>query len=203
MNWFRFSTRFSTIVSTTALTTLTTLAIVTPSAIGTSRPAFASTGTAASTGMVQAQSVPASGSTYRDPRGLFEIFLPAGYTSQVLDTGVLYFQSADQNFTGVVMCAVMAGTPPSREQLEAIVKSTNAEFFSNVTWQSTQIQPNGTLVMPWVGRDPNGSNLDSIAYVEQRSNQLCMLNLSAIDRPYSDYSSDAQAILSSYRTSQP
>jgi hypothetical protein len=145
---------------------------------------------------------PAAGSqTYQEPSGLFQISLPAGYTQEDTGSGIS-FESADKGFSGSVDFGSAQGNQLTTQQLEEALKQEYENRLDQVTWQDSQIQPDGSVRLDWVGRDKAGNDLDAISFVEQRGDNVFILNLFAVNKPYNDYNEDAQAIVSSYRVRQ-
>ena len=140
------------------------------------------------------------GQTYYEPSGLFEISFPAGYTYEDTGSGIA-FVSADQKFGGSVDYASSQGRVFSLAQLEASLKSEYEKRISNIVWQDSSPQPDGSLRLDWVGRDRSGNMLDAVSFVEQRGNTIFILNLFGINAAYQDYNSDADAIVSTYQVS--
>ena len=140
------------------------------------------------------------GQAYREPTGLFEISFPAGYTYEDTGSGIA-FVSADQKFGGSVDYASSQGRVFSLAQLEASLKSEYEKRISNIVWQDSSPQPDGSLRLDWVGRDRSGNMLDAVSFVEQRGNTIFILNLFGINAAYQGYNSDADAIVSTYQVS--
>ncbi|MBD2089845.1 hypothetical protein H6F67_08260 [Microcoleus sp. FACHB-1515] len=158
---------------------------------------------AASTPSPQA-SAPANagnGQTYRQPQGLFEISFPAGYTYRETDS-TLTFSSSDGGFGGVVEYGSAEGKRLSTQQLEDALKQGYEDRLEQVSWQDTQLQPDGSVRVDWIGRDKEGRDLDAISFIEQRGDTIFILNLFAVDKPYNDYNDDAEAIVGTYRVKQ-
>jgi hypothetical protein len=140
------------------------------------------------------------GQTYSEPNGLFEISFPAGYTYARTGSGIT-FSSADQKFGGSVEYRSHQDRALSLAQLEANFKSEYESRFSNIVWQGSLPQADGSLRLDWVGRDSSGNRLDAISFVEQRGSTVFILNLFGINTAYQDYNPDAEAIVSTYQAS--
>jgi hypothetical protein len=149
-----------------------------------------------------ASSPAASGQIYRQSEGLFEISLPQGFTYQETGSGIA-FASADEGFGGSIDYGSAEGNRLTTKQLEDALKQEYESRLSQVSWQDSQIQPDGSIRVDWVGRDKDNNDLDSISFVEQRGDRIFILNLFGINKPYNDYNSAAQAIVSSYKVGQP
>jgi|GEM_PF-3128055 hypothetical protein len=141
------------------------------------------------------------GQTYRHGQGLFEITFPQGYTYQETDSGIT-FASGDGGFGGVVDYGSAQGSDLTTKQLEDALKQEYESRLDQVSWQDTQIQPDGSVRVDWIGRDKEGRDLDAISFIEQRGDTIFILNLFGVDKSYNDYNSDAEAIVGSYRVKQ-
>lgn len=147
-------------------------------------------------------SVPASGNqTYRQPKGLFEISFPSGYTYRETNS-TLTFASNDGGFGGVVEYGSAEGKRLTTQQLEDALKQGYEDRLERVSWQDSQIQPDGSVRVDWIGRDKEGRDLDAISFIEQRGDTIFILNLFAVNKSYNDYSDDAEAIVATYRVKQ-
>jgi uncharacterized lipoprotein len=138
--------------------------------------------------------------TYKEPAGSFEISFPKNYQYEQAETGVI-FRSGDQAFRGEVVFGSSQGEKYTSQQLESFLKEayrTNLKL-TEVEWQKTESQPDGSLRIDWIGKDPQGNQLDAESFIEQRGDTIYILTLSGINKPYLDYLADAQAIVSSYR----
>jgi hypothetical protein len=146
------------------------------------------------------QQTPELTQTYEEPQGSFAISFPEGYQYEQSEKGVI-FRSADEAFRGEVVFGSAQGGKYTSDQLEAFLKEayrTNLKL-TEVEWQKTEAQPDGSLRIDWVGKDPQGNVLDAESFIEQRGDTIYILTLSGINKPYLDYLTDAQAIVSSYR----
>ncbi|NJO39697.1 MAG: hypothetical protein HC769_05495 [Cyanobacteria bacterium CRU_2_1] len=146
---------------------------------------------------------PTQPQTYKEPGGAFEITLPSGYQYQPTETGVI-FQSVDHAFRGEVVFGSAQGGKYNNEQLEAFLKQsykTNLNL-AELESKGSQEQPDGSLRVDWAGQDPQGNRLEAESFIEQRGNTIYILTLSGVNRSYSDYLKDAQAIVSSYKVRQ-
>lgn len=139
--------------------------------------------------------------TYREQSGLFEIAFPEGYTHQDTGSGVA-FVSGDESFGGSVDFGSAQGNTLDNAQLEAALKTEYEKRLEDVTWQGTEEQPDGSIRVDWVGTDKEGNDLDAVSFVEQRGDNIFILNLFGINKAYQDYLPDAEAIVSSYRVRQ-
>jgi hypothetical protein len=135
---------------------------------------------------------------YREKSGLFAISLPKGYTHKATASGVA-FVSSDQGFAGAVDYGSAEGKQLNTQQLEASLKAAFTERLKQVNWQTSQVQPDGSLRLDWTGKDKNGDALDAVSIVEQRGNYIFVLNLFGINKPYQNYNSDAETIVNSYQ----
>lgn len=144
---------------------------------------------------------PANNLSYQEPSGLFEISFPQGYTYQETGSGIA-FVSGDQGFAGSVDFGSAQGQQLTNDQLETALKAEYENRLANVTWQGSEIQPDGSVRVDWVGTDPDGNQLDAISFVEQRGDTIFILNLFGVNKPYQDYNNDAQAIANTYRVQQ-
>lgn len=142
-----------------------------------------------------------SSQTYRQPQGLFEISFPAGYTYREADS-TLTFSSGDGGFGGVVEYGSAEGKRLTTQQLEDALKQGYEDRLEEVSWQDTQLQPDGSVRVDWIGRDKEGRDLDAISFIEQRGDTIFILNLFGVDKPYNDYNDDAEAIVGAYRVKQ-
>jgi hypothetical protein len=138
--------------------------------------------------------------TYEEPQGAFAISFPQGYQYEQSEKGVI-FRSADEAFRGEVVFGSAQGGKYTSEQLESFLKEAyrNNLKLTEVEWQKTESQPDGSLRIDWVGKDPQGNVLDAESFIEQRGDTIYILTLSGINKPYLDYLTDAQAIVNSYR----
>ncbi|HEY9629697.1 MAG TPA: hypothetical protein V6C84_20525 [Coleofasciculaceae cyanobacterium] len=143
----------------------------------------------------------AQGQTYREPSGLFEISFPAGYTYEQTGSGIA-FTSTDERFGGSVDYGSAQGNVIGLEQLEASLKSEYEKRLSDLVWQGSSPQPDGSLRIDWTGRDAQGNALDAVSFVEQRGDTIFILNLFGVNAPYQDYNNDAEVIVGSYRVRQ-
>ncbi|MBD2066972.1 hypothetical protein H6F93_05410 [Leptolyngbya sp. FACHB-671] len=144
----------------------------------------------------------ASGATsYQEPNDLFQISFPEGYTHQETGSGIA-FVSADKGFGGSVDFGAAQGGELSTEDLEKALKEEYENRLEDVAWQGSQIQPDGSIRVDWVGRDTDGNDLDAISFVEQRGDTIFILNLYGINKAYADYNADAETIVGSYRVRQ-
>ncbi|MDX2214923.1 MAG: hypothetical protein SFY66_16670 [Oculatellaceae cyanobacterium bins.114] len=139
--------------------------------------------------------------TYREKDGLFEISFPEGYTHQDTGSGVA-FVSSDQGFGGSVDFGSAQGNQLDNTQLEAALKTEYEKRLNQVTWQGSEEQPDGSIRVDWVGTDKDGNELDAVSFVEQRGDNVFILNLFGINKAYQDYLPDAEAIVGSYRVRQ-
>lgn len=136
--------------------------------------------------------------TFQEKSGLFRIGLPRGYTHKTTPSGVA-FMSADQGFAGSVDFGSAAGKQLNTQQLEAALKTELASRLQQVSWQTSQVQPDGSLRIDWTGKDKSGSALDAVSLVEQRGDYIFVLNLFGVGKPYQNYNSDAETIVNSYQ----
>lgn len=136
--------------------------------------------------------------TYREKTGLFQISFPKGYTHKTTGSGIA-FVSADQKFAGAVDFGLAEGKQLSADQLEASLKAEFTNRLKEVSWQTAQVQPDGSLRLDWTGKDKSGDALDAVSIVEQRGNYIFVLNLFGINKPYQNYNSDAETIVNSYQ----
>ena len=88
------------------------------------------------------------------------------------------------------------------QQLEDALKQGYEDRLEQVSWQASQLQPDGSVRVDWIGSDKEGRDLDAISFIEQRGDTLFILNLFGIDKAYNNYSNDAEAIVSTYRVKQ-
>jgi ABC-type phosphate transport system substrate-binding protein len=142
-----------------------------------------------------------SGQTYREKDGLFEIAFPEGYTYEETGSGIA-FVSKDQGFGGSVDFGSSQGTELSDEQLEQALKKEYENRLKDIEWQETKPQPDGSIRVDWVGKDPSGNQLDAVSFVEQRGDNIFILNLFGVNKDYQDYNSDAEQIVSTYKVKQ-
>jgi hypothetical protein len=136
--------------------------------------------------------------TFQEKSGLFRIAFPRGYTHKTTSSGVA-FMSADQGFAGSVDFGSAAGKQLNTQQLEAALKTELASRLQQVAWQTSQVQPDGSLRIDWTGKDKSGSALDAVSLVEQRGDYIFVLNLFGVGKPYQNYNSDAETIVNSYQ----
>lgn len=142
------------------------------------------------------------GQTYRQAQGLFEISFPTGYTFRETNS-TLTFASGDGGFGGVVEYGSAEGKRLTTQQLEDALKQGYEDRLEEVSWQASQLQPDGSVRVDWIGRDKEGRDLDAISFIEQRGDTIFILNLFGVDKPYNDYNDDAEAIVGTYRVKQP
>ncbi|HEY9663167.1 MAG TPA: hypothetical protein V6C65_32380 [Allocoleopsis sp.] len=140
---------------------------------------------------------------YQEPKGAFKIGLPSNYTYKATETGVI-FQSTDETFRGEVVFGSAQGSKFTNQELESFLKEAYKENLklTDVKWQQTEAQSDGSLRIDWVGKDPQGNVLDAESFIEQRGDTIYILTLSGINKPYLDYLADAQAIVGSYEVKQ-
>jgi len=141
------------------------------------------------------------GKTYRQSNNLFEISFPQGYTYKETGSGIA-FSAADQGFGGSVDYGSAQGNHLTTKQLEDALKQEYESRLAQVSWQDSQLQPDGSIRVDWVGRDKEGNDLDAVSFAEQRGNTIFILNLFGINKPYNSYNASAQAIVSSYHVKQ-
>jgi hypothetical protein len=139
--------------------------------------------------------------TYKEKDGLFEISFPEGYKYQETGSGIA-FVSGDEKFGGSVDFGSAQGGQLSTKQLEDSLKSEYEKRLEQVAWQGSEIQPDGSIRVDWIGRDKEGNDLDAVSFVEQRGDNVFILNLFGVNKPYQDYGADAEAIVGSYRVRQ-
>lgn len=139
-----------------------------------------------------------SATTYRDPNGLFEISLPAGYVYRETGSGIEFF-SADRRFGGGVDFSSAQGAQFTNEQLEDILKLGFGSRLTQVTWQDGRMQADGRLQVRWVGRYLEDFNLDAVGFIEQQGDTVISLVLFGVNSPYDEHTRDAEFIISSYR----
>jgi hypothetical protein len=144
---------------------------------------------------------PSGAQAYQEPSGLFEISFPAGYEYQETGSGIVFVSSDDQ-FGGSVDFGSAQGNQLTNEELEAGIKQEYEARLVEVEWQGTEEQPDGSIRIDWIGTDPQGNVLDSVSFVEQRGDNIFILNLHGINAQYANYNSDAQTIVNSYRIAQ-
>jgi hypothetical protein len=142
-------------------------------------------------------SAPAGGKTYQEKSGLFEIGFPEGYTYEETGSGIA-FVSGDQGFGGSVDFGSAQGNKLSNEQLEKALKDEYEKRLKELKWQETKPQPDGSIRVDWTGKDPQGNALDSVSFVEQRGNNIYILNLFGVNKSYQTYNADAEKIVGSY-----
>lgn len=135
---------------------------------------------------------------YREPNGLFEISLPSDYKFEETGSGIA-FASGDEGFAGSVDYGSAQGQTLTNEDMEAALKSEYEERLKEVTWQGSEVQPDGSVRVDWVGTDPQGNQLDAISFVEQRGDTIYILNLFGVNQAYQNYNQDAEVIVGSYR----
>ncbi len=140
--------------------------------------------------------------TYREKSGLFQISFPKGYSHKTTGSGIA-FVSADQNFAGAVDFGSAEGKQLNTQQLEASLKTEFTNRLEEVNWQTSQVQPDGSLRIDWTGKDKSGNALDAVSIVEQRGNYIFVLNLFGINKPYQNYNTDAETIVNSYQIQPP
>jgi len=142
-----------------------------------------------------------SATSYQEPNNLFQISFPEGYTHQETGSGIA-FVSADKGFGGSVDFGSAQGQQLNTTALEEALKEEYQNRLEDVAWQGSQIQPDGSVRVDWVGRDTDGNDLDAISFVEQRGDTIFILNLYGINKAYADYNADAETIVGSYRVRQ-
>ncbi len=148
-----------------------------------------------------AAEAPAGSQVYEEPNGLFEVAFPSGYEFQETGSGVV-FVSADDQFGGSIDFGPAQGQQLTDEQLETGLKQEYETRLTEVEWQGTEVQPDGSLRLDWIGTDPQGNVLDSVSFVEQRGDNIFILNLHGINAQYANYNTDAQTIVNAYRINE-
>ena len=157
--------------------------------------------TAAPSSPPPSPSAPAQAQTYRDKNGLFEITLPQGYVYQDTGSGIA-FVSGDQGFAGAVDYGAAQASQLTPQQLESALKTEYENRLSQVSWQKTELQSDGSVRVDWTGKDKQGNTLDSVSFAEQRGDTIFILNLFGVNKPYQNYQRDAEAIVNSYKVKQ-
>lgn len=142
-----------------------------------------------------------TGKAYEGKNGLFEISFPEGYTYQETGSGVA-FVSKDQGFGGSIDYGSAQGNKLSKEQLESALKAEYEHRLKNVKWQESNVQPDGSIRVDWLGKDPDGNALDAVSFVEQHGDTIFILNLFGVNKSYQSYNTDAEAIVKSYHVKQ-
>lgn len=153
------------------------------------------------TAQAPATEAPAGSQVYQEPSGLFEVAFPSGYEFQETGSGVV-FVSADDQFGGSVDFGPAQGQQLTNDQLETGLKQEYETRLTEVEWQGTEVQPDGSLRLDWIGTDPQGNVLDSVSFVEQRGDNIFILNLHGINAQYANYNTDAQSIVNTYRINE-
>jgi hypothetical protein len=138
---------------------------------------------------------------YKGKNDLFEISFPKGYTYQETSSGVA-FVSKDQGFGGSVDFGSAQGNKLTKDQLESALKSEYEHRLKNVKWQQSSMQPDGSIRVDWLGKDPDGNALDAVSFVEQHGDTIFILNLFGVNKSYQTYNTDAESIVKSYRVKQ-
>lgn len=144
---------------------------------------------------------PAGSQVYEEPSGLFEVAFPSGYEFQETGSGVV-FVSADDQFGGSIDFGPAQGQQLTDDQLETGLKQEYETRLTEVEWQGTEVQPDGSIRLDWIGTDPQGNVLDSVSFVEQRGDNIFILNLHGINAQYANYNTDAQTIVNAYRINE-
>lgn len=141
--------------------------------------------------------------TYQEAAGAFKISFPEDYLYEKTDSGVV-FHSKDEAFRGEVVFGSAQGSKYSNEELEKFLKEAYKQNLklTEVDWQQTEEQSDGSLRIDWVGKDPQGNTLDAESFIEQRGDTIYILTLSGINKAYKDYFADAQAIVGSYQVKE-
>lgn len=142
----------------------------------------------------------AAGKTYKEKAGLFEISFPEGYTYEETSSGIAFI-SKDLGFGGSVDFGA-PGSKLSSEQLERALKDEYEKRLKELKWEDTKPQPDGSIRIDWTGKDPQGNALDAVSFVEQRGDNVFILNLFSVNKAYQDYNSDAEKIVGSYEVKQ-
>jgi len=136
--------------------------------------------------------------TYRPRKNQFEVTLPEKYDAQPQKDGVA-FLSPDGGFGGEVVF-FKEEKPLDAKELEDKLKEIYEGLLGEVSWQFSEIQPDGSVRVDWRGTTPEGRELDAVSYIEQRDNMIFVLNVYGIDKPYDSYLDDSQTIIGSYLT---
>lgn len=136
--------------------------------------------------------------TFREKNGFFQISFPRGYSHTATKSGVA-FVSADQGFAGSIDFGSAEGKQLTTQQLEAALKTEFTNRLKEVNWQTAQVQPDGSLRLDWTGKDKTGNALDAVSIIEQRGNYIFVLNLFGVNKPYQNYNTVAESIVSSYQ----
>ncbi len=144
---------------------------------------------------------PTDGVTYSEPSGLFEISFPEGYDYQETGSGIVFI-SSDQQFGGSIDFGSAQGNQLDNSQLETALKEEYENRLTEVQWQGTESQPDGSVRIDWIGTDPQGNRLDSVSFVEQHGDNIFILNLHGINTQYANYNTEAQAIVNTYQVAR-
>ena len=134
---------------------------------------------------------------YRHPNGLFEISLPNGYEYTEKENGIV-FNSPDEGFIGNIILFEVDHRLTRRKQ-EELLKQTYEQILDGVSWQESNLLPDGSLRVDWLGRDNDGNDLDGVSYTEQHNNTIFILNFYGFNKPLNDYTVEARSILKNYR----
>ncbi|MBP0006716.1 MAG: hypothetical protein J7642_23865 [Cyanobacteria bacterium SBC] len=138
-----------------------------------------------------------AGNTYKAPDDAFEISFPEGYAKQPRANG-LTFVSSDSGFGGEVIY-FEAEEELSENELEELFKDRYNSALDEVTWQNSELQPDGSVRIDWRGRNVEGEDLDAVSYIEQHGQTIYILNIYGINEAYDVYLEDANIIVGSYK----
>ena len=139
----------------------------------------------------------ATGETYQEPDGAFEIALPPGYQTEETGSGIKFI-SADGGFKGIVDFAAIE-EDLGVDRLEGALRQYLEETLTEVEWQNSRLEPDGSVRVDWVGKSPQGEQLDAVSYIEQRGNTLYTLSLYGVNKAFDDYSEDVAIVLKGYK----
>ena len=139
----------------------------------------------------------ATGETYQDPDGVFEITLPPGYKTEETGSGIKFI-SDDGGFKGIVDFAPIE-EELGVDRLEGALRQYLEETLTEVEWQNSRLEPDGSVRVDWVGKSPQGEQLDAVSYIEQRGNTLYTLSLYGVNKAFDDYSEDVAIVLKGYK----
>ena len=138
-----------------------------------------------------------AGETYQEPDGAFEIALPPGYQTEETGSGIKFI-SADGGFKGIVDFAAIE-EDLGVDRLEGALRQYLEETLTEVEWQNSRLEPDGSVRVDWVGKSPQGEQLDAVSYIEQRGNTLYTLSLYGVNKAFDDYSEDVAIVLKGYK----
>lgn len=140
--------------------------------------------------------------TYTDPNGLFQVELPADYSINTREDGI-EATSPDGTFLAVVTAVRVPRELGADELVRGFTSQQNSNpNLSEFTVQNTEPIEGGVQVA-WVGRLTSDITLDAITHFLQQNGVLVEVDLSAVDRAFTEQdANEGRAILQSLQIGQ-